>query len=66
MFPKLLKNPSSLIVMKREGATDMDIKVVHINLEPLFCNHIREDVIHEHLEGGGSVAKTEEHNGRFK
>ena len=66
MFPKSLKNSLSSIVMKRDGATGMDTKVVHIDLEPFFCNHIREDVIHERLEDGGSIAKTKEHNSRFE
>ena len=52
--------------MKREGATGMDTEVIYINLEPLFCNNIREDVIHEYLEGGRSIAKTKEHIGRFE
>ena len=52
--------------MKRDGATGMDTKVVHIDLEPWFCNHIREDVIHERLEDGGSIAKTKEHNSRLE
>ena len=41
-------------------------KVIHIDDEPAFSNHVLEGVIHESLEGGRGVAKPKEHDGWFK
>ena len=38
-------------------------KVIHVDDEPSFCDHVSEGVIHELLECGGGIAKTKEHNG---
>ena len=32
----------------------------------MFGDHVSKDVVHEGLESGWSVAKPEEHDGRFK
>ena len=65
MFMKLLENSSSSIVMKSESITGVNAKVIHVDLELLFCNHVREDVIHECLEYGRGITETEEHDCRF-
>ena len=44
----------------------VDKKVVHVNNEPPFCNHIMERVIHELLEGGRRIGETEEHYSWFE
>ena len=44
----------------------VDKKVVHVDDEPSFCNHIMKGVIHEPLKGGRGIGKTEEHYGRFE
>ena len=44
----------------------VDAKVVHVDFQPFLPQHISKDVIHKCLEHGGSVAKFEEHDGRFK
>ena len=44
----------------------IDKKIVHIDNEPSFCDHIMEGVVHELLEGGGGVGKTKEHYSWFK
>ena len=41
-------------------------QVVHINLEPLFGDHVGENMIHEHLKSGRGVAEPKKHYGGFK
>ena len=41
-------------------------QVVHIDLEPLFGNHISENVIHECLKSGRGVTEPKKHYGRLK
>ena len=41
-------------------------QVVHVDLEPSFCNHIGENMVHECLECGRGVAEPEEHYSGFK
>ena len=48
------------------GVGGVDEEIIHIDNEPTFCNHIAEGVIHETLEGGGGVGKSEEHHGWFE
>ena len=43
-----------------------DEEVIHINDEPSFYDHVLEGVVHELLEHGRGVAKTEEHNSWFE
>ena len=43
----------------------MDTQVVHIDFEPFFSYHVGEDMIHECLEGGWSIAKPEKHDHGF-
>jgi hypothetical protein len=40
--------------------------IVHINRQPTFQQFGREDGVHHHLEGGGGVCQSEEHNSRFE
>ena len=44
----------------------MDAKVIHVDLQPFFPDHIGEDMIHECLECGWCVTKSEEHDGGFE
>ena len=44
----------------------VDAKVIHIDLKPLLCDHIGENVVHECLKRGWGIAKSEEHYGGFK
>ena len=44
----------------------VDKEVIHVNNEPSFCDHITKGVIHELLEGGRGVGKTEEHYSWFE
>ena len=43
-----------------------DKKVIHVDDEPSFSDHILERIVHEPLEHSGGVAQTEEHNCGFK
>ena len=43
-----------------------DEKIVHINDEPSFCNHVSEGIVHEPLERCGGVSEFKEHHGWFK
>ena len=48
------------------GVGRVDEEIIHIDNEPSFSNHIAEGVVHETLESGGGVGKSEEHHGWFK
>jgi len=41
-------------------------KIIHIDDEPSFGNHVSKRVIHESLESGEGVHKAKEHDCRFK
>ena len=43
----------------------MDTQVIHVNLQPTLSNHVSEDMVHECLKHGRSIAKAKEHNHRF-
>ena len=66
MFSKLLENLLGSFVVEGEVVLSVDAHIVHIDLEPLFCDHISTNVVHEHLKGGGCVGETEEHDRRLK
>lgn len=44
----------------------IDPKVIHIDLEPTFCDHVSGDVIYKGLEGRRSIVKIKKHNCRFE
>ena len=44
----------------------VDKKIVHVDDEPSFSDHIVEGVIHEPLKGGGRVGEPEERDHGFK
>ena len=44
------------------GRLHVNPKVIHVDLKPLFSNHVSEDVIHKHLESGWGIAETKEHD----
>ena len=48
------------------GVRGVDKKVIHIDDEPSFGNHIAEGVIHESLKGSGGVGEAKEHYGGFE
>ena len=48
------------------GVGGVDEEVIHIDDKPSFGNHVAEGVVHEPLESGGGVGKSEEHDGGFE
>ena len=44
----------------------VDSHVVHIDFKPLLWEHIRKDVVHECLEGGGGITESKEHDSGFE
>ena len=48
------------------GVGGVDEKVIHIDDEPSFGNHVTEGVFHKPLKGGRGVGKPKEHYGGFK
>ena len=49
MFPETLEDMMGVFMMEGESAVGVDAKVIHIDFQPVFSNHISEDVIHESL-----------------
>ena len=41
-------------------------QIVHIDLEPLFSDHVSKDMIHERLKGRRGITETKEHYGGFE
>ena len=66
MFPESLEYSLGAFMMEGYVILGMDSHIIHVNLQPLFWEHIREDMVHESLEGGGGVAKPEEHDSGFE
>ena len=44
----------------------VDEEIIHVNDEPSFCNHVAKGIIHEVLEDGRGISKTEEHHSWFE
>ena len=66
MFPESLEYPPGAFVMEGYVPFGVDSHIIHVNLQPLFWEHICKNMVHEGLEGGGSIAKSEEHDSGFK
>ena len=66
MFPESLEYPLSVLMMEGYVVLGMDSHVIHVNLQPLFWEHICKDMVYESLESGGSIAESKEHDGGFK
>ena len=66
MFSELLEHPSSVFVMEGYIILDVDSHVVHVDLKPFIYKHICKDMVHESVEGGGSIAESKEHDGVFE
>ena len=66
MFSESLEHLLSAFRMEGHIILGVDSHVIHVDLKPLFCEHICEDMVHESLEGGGSVVESKEHDGGFK
>ena len=66
MFPESLEHSSSAFMMEGYVILGVDSHVIHVDLKPLFWEHIHKDIIHESLESGGSIAEPKEHDSGFK
>ena len=66
MFAKAGKDATGAMVVQCEVILGVYPQVIHINLEPLFSDHIGENVIHECLKSGRGIAEPKEHYGGFK
>ena len=66
MFLKSLENPSHSFVMKSQVPFGVDAKVIHVDLQPFFSDHVGEDMVHKHLKHGWCIAETKEHDSGFK
>ena len=49
-----------------DGVGGVDEKIIHIDDEPSFGNHIAEGVIHKSLKSGGGIGEPKEHDGGFE
>ena len=54
------------VFLMEGGVGEIDEKVIHVDDEPSFGNHVAEGVVHESLKSGGGVGKPEEHDGGFE
>ena len=53
-------------MMEFEVALGVNPEVVHVDLKPMFGDHVCKDMVHEGLESRWSIAEPKEHDGRFK
>ena len=44
----------------------VNAKVVHVDLQSFFPEHVGKDMVHECLECGGCITESEEHDGGFE
>ena len=61
----MLQDPFGAFFMK-DGIGGVDKKVIHVDDEPSFSNHVMEGVVHESLECSRGVGESEEHNCGFE
>ena len=61
MLSESLEHMSGALMMESYVILGVDSHVVHVDLKPLLRKHICEDMVHESLEGGGSIAEPKEH-----
>ena len=66
MLSESLEHTLGALMMESYIILGVDSHVVHVDLKPLLWKHICKDMVHESLEGGGSVAEPKEHDGGFK
>ena len=66
MFLEMLQDTLSTFMMEDKGTVGVNVKVIHIDLQPAFGDYISEDVIHECLKGGWSIAEAEKHDSGFE
>ena len=55
-----------MLVVQFKVILGMYPQVVHVNLEPLFGDHVGENMVHECLKSRRGIAEPKEHYSRFK
>ena len=66
MLSESLEYTFGALMMESYIILGVDSHVVHVDFKPLLWKDICEEVVHESLEGGGSVAESKEHDSGFK
>ena len=66
MFSESLEHTSGALMVESYIILGVDSHVIHVDLKPLLWKHICKDVVHESLEGGGSIAEPKEHDSGFE
>ena len=66
MLSKVLKYLLSVLMVEGNIILGVDSKVIHVDFQLLFSQHICKDVVHEYLKCGRSIAEPEEHNSGFE
>ena len=66
MFAKVLEDVACSFMMEFEGTGGVKSKVIHVDFEPAFGNHVSENMVHEGLKSPGGIANSKEHDGWFK
>ena len=66
MFSEAREDLMSLLVVQSQIVLSVDAQIVHVNLEPLLCDHVSEDMIHKHLKHQWGIVETKKHDGGFK
>ena len=55
MLSQLSENMLGVLVVEFQIVLSVDTQVIYIDLQPLFSNHVSEDVVHECLKGWGAL-----------
>ena len=55
MLSESLEHTLGVLMMESYVILGVDPHVVHVDLKPLLWKHICEDMVHESLEGGGTL-----------
>ena len=55
MLSKVLEDPSGSFMVEGKVIFGVNPHIIHVDFKPLLHNHVRADVVHEHLESGGCV-----------
>ena len=66
MFSESLEHSSGAFMMEGDVILGVDSHIIHVDLKPLLWKHIRENVVHEGLKGGGGITESKEHDRWFE
>ena len=66
MFPEVRKDSTRLLVVQFQVIFSVDTQIIHVDLEPLFSDHVGEDVVHKCLKSWWGITKTKKHDSGLK